>query len=430
LIIQDHFMVTAPVRPGRVQDLRALLATMNSGLGMVDPHNALVPFGRFEDIHVARFVVADDNTVADNDYYPGQLPPGERVLLIFLADCDGPGDDLMARMVGEAGAGLRRIFAHCDGFDDNTELLTWMRTHQTPPAAVYVNWIGRTVRQVREEAALHEALHAALHGPLLGAAVRDPRRLHQQLRATIAAGGPPLTPIEPRTVGQWIQLALTAIGLLLLGLILLPFVIIGAPFFLFALRRRETTDPVIPARNNAARTREIAIGEDRDVTNPFSAIGSLKPGFFRLAIAVVALRLVGLSGIFVYHSGRLARVSTIHFARWVLLDGNRRVFFASNYDGSLESYMDDFINKVAFGLNLVFSNGVAYPQSDYLLLRGAQREQQFKHYLHRRQVPTDVWYRAYPGLTTADLARNARIRKGLERTDMSDDEIRRWLAEI
>jgi hypothetical protein len=430
LITQDHFMVTAPVRPGRVQDLRALLATMNSGPGMVDPHNALVPFGRFEDIHVARFVVADDNTVADNDYYPGQLPPSERVLLIFLADCDGPGDDLMARIVGEAGAGLRRIFAHCDGFDDNTELLTWMRTHQTPPAAVYVNWIGRTVRQVREEAALHEALHAALHGPLLGAAVRDPRRLHQQLRATIAAGGPPLTPIEPRTVGQWIQLALTAIGLLLLGLILLPFVIIGAPFFLFALRRRETTDPVIPARNNAARTRDIAIGEDRDVTNPFSAIGSLKPGFFRLAIAVVALRLVGLSGIFVYHSGRLARVSTIHFARWVLLDGNRRVFFASNYDGSLESYMDDFINKVAFGLNLVFSNGVAYPQTDYLLLRGAQREQQFKHYLHRRQVPTDVWYRAYPGLTTADLARNARIRKGLERTDMSDGEIRRWLAEI
>ena len=35
-----------------------------------------------------------------------------------------------------------------------------------------------------------------------------------------------------------------------------------------------------------------------------------------------------------------------------------------------------------------------------------------------------------PALTTADLARNARIRKGLQRNDMSDDEIRRWLAEI
>jgi hypothetical protein len=106
------------------------------------------------------------------------------------------------------------------------------------------------------------------------------------------------------------------------------------------------------------------------------------------------------------------------------------VFFASNYDGSLESYMDDFINKVAFGLNLVFSNGIAYPPTDYLVHRGAWREQMFKHFLHRRQVKTDVWYKAYPGLTNADLARNARIRQGLEKSHLSDDEARRWLAEI
>jgi len=92
--------------------------------------------------------------------------------------------------------------------------------------------------------------------------------------------------------------------------------------------------------------------------------------------------------------------------------------------------MDDFINKVAFGLNLVFSNGISYPPTDFLVHRGAWREQMFKHYLHRRQVKTDVWYKAYPGLTNADLARNARIRQGLEKTGMSDDEIRRWLAEI
>ncbi len=44
-------MVTAPVKPDRVQDLRDLLATMNSSPGVVDPDNALVPFGRFETIH-------------------------------------------------------------------------------------------------------------------------------------------------------------------------------------------------------------------------------------------------------------------------------------------------------------------------------------------------------------------------------------------
>lgn len=420
-------MVTAPVRTDRIAALRALLATMNSAPGVVDPHNALVPFGAFETIHVARFVVAEDNTLDDRAAFPG-MPPSERVLLIFLADCDGPGGDLLAAIAARCGDGLRRIFAHCDGFDPNTDLLAWMHAHETPPAAIYVNWVGRTVRQVREEAALHAALSDALADALAAAPDRDPRRLQAQLRAV--AGGVPLTPVEARSLRQWIALALLVLGVAALGLILLPLVVVAAPFFLVALRRHETTDPVIRKRADAARTRRIAVNEDRDVTNPFSAIGSLKPGWFRLGITVVALGLVNLSAILVYNRGRLARVSTIHFARWVLLDGNRRVFFASNYDGSLESYMDDFINKVAFGLNLVFSNGIAYPPTDYLVLHGAQRENLFKHFLHRRQVPTDVWYKAYPGLTNADLARNARIRQGFERTGMSDDEIRRWLAEI
>jgi hypothetical protein len=417
-------MVTAPVLPDRVQDLRDLLATMNSGPGMVDPMNALVPFGRFETIHVARFVIADDQTLDDRSAFPG-LPASERILLIFLADCDGPGDELLARIAAEAGSGLRQIFAHCDNFDPRADLLAWIRARQTPPTAVYVNWIGRTVRQVREEAALHDALRTAL----AGMSERDPKRLHTNLRVAVANAAK-LTPIEGRTLMQWVAFILGIVGVVVVGLLLLIPIIIIAPFFLIALRRHETTDPVIRKRVNAGYTRAIAIGEDRDVTNPFSAIGSLKPGWFRLAITVVALRLVGLSAILLYNRGRLARVSTIHFARWVLLDGNRRVFFASNYDGSLESYMDDFINKVAFGLNLVFSNGIAYPPTDYLVHRGAWREQMFKHFLHRRQVKTDVWYRAYPGLTNADLARNARIRQGMERNDLSDEEIRRWLAEI
>jgi hypothetical protein len=39
----------------------------------------------------------------------------------------------------------------------------------------------------------------------------------------------------------------------------------------------------------------------------------------------------------------------------VFLDNKRRALFASNYDGSDEAYMDDFVNKVFFGLNLAFS---------------------------------------------------------------------------
>ena len=47
-----------------------------------------------------------------------------------------------------------------------------------------------------------------------------------------------------------------------------------------------------------------------------------------------------------------------------------RVAFLSTYDGSLESYMDDFIDKVAWGLNAIFSNGTAsHPSCPALLAK-------------------------------------------------------------
>ena len=103
----------------------------------------------------------------------------------------------------------------------------------------------------------------------------------------------------------------------------------------------------------------------------------------------------------VYRRGYLTRVQTIHFARWVLLDEGKRLFFASNYDGSVESYMDDFINKVAWGINLVFSNGVGFPRTTWLLKGGARFEQKYKRFLRRHQLPTAVWYNAYPGSRSA-----------------------------
>jgi len=92
--------------------------------------------------------------------------------------------------------------------------------------------------------------------------------------------------------------------------------------------------------------------------------------------------------------------------------------------------MDDFINKAGFGLNLSFSSFIAYPTTAWLVAKGAWLEQDFKRFQRHHQIPTDVWYKAYPGLTARDLARNSRIRNGFEKTTMSDDEIRRWLADI
>ena len=104
------------------------------------------------------------------------------------------------------------------------------------------------------------------------------------------------------------------------------------------------------------------------------------------------------------------------------------MLFCSNYDGSVDSYMDDFINKTAFGLNSSFSNGIGYPTTNWLVQDGCWDEQNYKEYLRRHTIPTQVWYKAYPGLTAVDLERNTRIRRGLESPKLSDQEAREWVA--
>ena len=64
---------------------------------------------------------------------------------------------------------------------------------------------------------------------------------------------------------------------------------------------------------------------------------------------------------------------------------------------------------------------------EWLIKRGARHEKNFKYFQRRHQIPSQVWYKAYPGLTLTDLARNQRIREGLERASMSDAQALAWL---
>lgn len=426
---QSNFMVAAPIAGGREDALRSLLATMNLRPGVVDPNNPLLPFARFDRLHVARFVILHDETLGDLALY-GEAFPDAPVWLVFLGDCDGPADTMLAEFAAHAGAGLARIFAHCQGFDPAGDLVAWMRAHAATPAAQYVNWVGRTVRQIREEAALHAALRERLPRDAATFAGRPPAAIHQLLAASVRQHGPQLTPPAATPVLWRASQLGNLIGVPLALLALLPFLLLYAPVFLWQLRQRETTDAVIAPRPTPEHVHALSVLEDHDVTNQFSAFGSVKPGRFRLWTLIFVFWVLNFSTRQIYTRGRLARVGTIHFARWVFMDDRRRLLFCSNYDGSLDSYMDDFINKVAYGLNLVFSNGIGYPRTNFLLGGGAQDELTFKYYLRRHEVPTQVWYKAYPGLTAADLARNTQIREGLERREMTDDEARHWLALI
>jgi hypothetical protein len=426
---QSQFTVVAPIRKDREPALRQLLATMNLGPGAADPNNALVPFGEFGKLHFARFTLLDDPTQGDIEAYgvPSPELPG---YLAFLGDCDGPTHECLAQIVRRAAVGLREIFQHCSDFEPDRDLLSWMEAHDLPVAANYVNWVGRTVVQIKEESALQRVLAESVDRTAVssGAAARQRRdELIAFVRHEIAAHRLALTPPAPTPLRwQLAKLANLVVGVLL-TLIAAPVLLLISPLLLVALRRRENRDPEICPRPGAALLHELQNLEDFDVSNQYTALGSAKPGAFRGALMTVVLAAIQFSCRHVFTCGFLARVQSIHFARWVFVDGKKRVIFVSNYDGGHQAYMDDFINKAAFGLNVVFSNGVGWPHTEWLIAKGSRREHYFKYFQRRHQLPTQVWYKAYPGLTLIDLARNARIRQGLEMAHPSDEEVFAWL---
>ena len=422
-------MVLAEVLPGHEQALRELLAQMNTGPGQADPANRLLPFGRFESLHFARFAILVDTTHGDlaaNGVTPAALP----TYLSFFGDCDGPGDAQLDEFVRVAQGGLLEVFTHCAGCPAGTALAAWLRARNLPVAAAYANWTGRTVRRVREDRAIAEALsrRAARLGDTVAGKLQAVRtQLVDFVAAERRQGRLLVTPERPTPPGWWWRNLAHVVAIPVLGVLALPLLLLYSPLFLWQLRQRERADPERVQAPAPAHVAELATFEDRGITNAFTALGSVKPGRFRRWLVVVLVALLDYAARHVYGRGHLTRVQTIHFARWVFIDDKQRLLFASNYDGILESYMDDFINKVAWGLNLVFSNGVGYPRTDWLVKGGARNSQAFKNYLRRHQVANSVWYKANPGLTAMDMARHGRIREGLERQAMSDREIEDWL---
>ncbi len=426
---QSQFMLVAQVTPGREHDLRELLKTMNSKPGMADPTNAVLPFGQFEHLHFARLVVLDDPTLRDIDAHDVP-PPNLPVYLAFIGSCDGSAGECLADLSRRAASGLRRIFMHCVDFNADGDLLAWMHRHHQRIAANYINWVGRTVRQIKEDSALQRALTKKVpRAPLASAAQAQQlrRELIDFVDTEVSAGRLGLTPPDPTPLRWHIAKLLHLVAIPLVSVILLPFLIILAPLLIVLLRTKETHDAEICPPQDRAALRGLQDLEDYDVTNQYTAFGSVKPGLFRRWLLTLLLTLIDYTCRHVFTRGFLARVQTIHFAFWAFVDDKRRLVFTSNYDGGHEAYMDDFINKVAWGLNLAFSHGVGWPRTRWLVARGARLENKFKHYQRRHQLPTEVWYRAYPGLALVDLKRNQRIREGLECAHVTDVQALAWI---
>ena len=94
------------------------------------------------------------------------------------------------------------------------------------------------------------------------------------------------------------------------------------------------------------------------------------------------------------------KVGTVHNMRFVFLDNDTKMLFATAYDGDWDAYIDDFATKIPDYLDIIDSAWEGWP---------GIRSLHAKDYLAKHQVTAEGWYVAHPDLTVAEISRLKRI---------------------
>jgi cytochrome P450/deferrochelatase/peroxidase EfeB len=231
----------------------------------------------------------------------------------------------------------------------------------------------------------------------------------------------------PGTPWAWIVALVPAIAGALPAMLLT----IVAAFTLLAtlLYWQELHDPVDTRAASLEHLKAISGREDAPgrAQNHIIAVMPFKPGWLRRLSFAFALWGIRQSVTHFFRPGFVVMMGTIHKARWFRVPGSDQFVFCSNYDGSWESYLEDFITRAHQGQSAAWSHGVGFPPTRLLINRGAADGDAFKRWVRLQQRETRFWYSRFPHLTAQQIRNNAMIVDGLARAT-SDTDARRWLA--
>ncbi len=398
---------------------------------------------------------------------------GLRYYLVLEISADGAESEAVRRLAAAIGETLRPVFALARDWTPSRDLADYLLANRLKvgggwldnPGALFAGTPGMTVERIRGEAALASEITGLLGRQPPGlpalerlarvrAAVADDPKL-----APCLEPAPPAPPYRaPSTLGLYAQLvgSFAATYLWPLGVAWLVWALVAgftAPHFVSGalwgvwhgfwvalvvvlivaalgyvlLRRAEASDWLEERTADHATLAGMFARENRATQNHMISVTQRKPGLVRAftlrllfwAVAQLAARL--------YRPGFLSDIGSIHFARWVTPNGSPDLLFFSNFDGSWESYLEDFITLAHAGLTGIWSNCIGFPRASNLIQDGATDGERFKRYARQSMQPTRFWYSAYPRLTTAQIRANAEMRRGLSGA-MTEDEATRFLA--
>ncbi|GAA0266733.1 hypothetical protein GCM10010302_00610 [Streptomyces polychromogenes] len=100
------------------------------------------------------------------------------------------------------------------------------------------------------------------------------------------------------------------------------------------------------------------------------------------------------------------QVGTLHNMRFVFLDGDTKLLFATAFDGEWDPYIDDFATKIPDFMDYLFSNVEGWP---------GITSPEVKDFIVKYQVPAESWFVAHPNLTVAEAHRLKRQEAAVQR---------------
>ena len=396
------------IEADRKEELSEVLAAIQENLN----DNHLLLFKNLKSIHFARLFIL--NKTEGRSKYPDQL--------VFSTNYNGELNDHLLEIIRCPDAKIDKIFSCCKEYESDTEnaRLDWLKTNGKLRAYFYASPWGRSTEQILYEEASRKIAENQID--ILSDKNLSAGELQKQIikNAKETNSFKAFEEFQPPKINIW-----EVLKLIPLIIVIIPII----PIFIIVLLIHEISDDKKQFKNKYSdqkRTLEFAKAEDQIVQNQLSNVTEIKPGWFRLLALKIVLSAIAYLAHFLYNKGKLGEIPTIHFARWIIIDKGKRLLFLSNYDGSWESYLGDFVDKAATGLTAIWSNTIGYPKTRMLVLKGARDEQRFKSFTRNNQVATNVWYSAYPDLTVTNVTNNTALQKGLT-SNLTEKETEEWL---
>ncbi len=421
VIEQSALTVVAAIRDGAADELHRLLR----GLAAGSVAGVSLDFRKVVSLHFGRFVILPP--LEDRD-----VPVPAK--LAFESNYDGSLDAHLDELYAKNGPALDRILSYCEGYSGGSGFMEFARKYAVPSAAYYRAHAGLGVKRIRGDAAVRAAIEAWLDAQQRAGrlAALSARQVRSGISAHLAGlridGAPPvLGPVErnlPRPRRSYLEALFTLLG----RLFYLLWLLFRAPSHERQDAEERRAHPPELVDNLDPTLARIHDSEDQVEQNGLTVLVPIKPGAYRHAALDAALWVVAVLARYVAVDGKLGGLTTIHFARWAVLDDDRLLFF-SNYDGSWEAYLGDFIDKVSPWLTVIWTNTKWFPPTRWLFLDGAANERNFKRWTRTWQLDNQLWYSAYPRLSVDAVLENASIREASV-GDLDDDELRHWLEQL